>query len=80
MFGSAGGEPWIVLVRLMAKAKELAELRELSYPPPGPFDLKCPKLNIKEYEYRGTTYRVFWIYSDRVADFLAGHSAECGIT
>ena len=80
VFGCAAGEPWVVLVRLMAKVKELAELKELSLPPPGPFDLKCPKLNIKEYEYRGTIYKVFWIYNDRVTDFLAGHSAECGIT
>ncbi len=80
VFGCAAGEPWIVLVRLMAKVKELAELKELSLPPPGPFDLKCPKLNIKEYEYRGTIYKVFRIYNDRVADFLAGQSAECGIT
>jgi hypothetical protein len=53
---------------------------QVSSVPPGPFDSTCIYLIISNDNHRKKTWRVFYIPTDRVPDFLAGEAKLVGIT
>lgn len=52
----------------------------ISNPPPGKIDLKCPQLIMNTDDRYNKSRKAFYLYSDRVPDFLAGEADRAEIT